>query len=175
MTGRDLDRAEIRQATEKDAERLSLVASATFLETFAGEIDGDALIAYCEQANATAFLGQLLADGAQAWLAQIDRGPVGYSLLKKPELDGARPGDIELKKIYVLSRFHGSGIASKLFDATLAGAQGHQRLLLGVKADNHRAIAFYVKQGFAQIGTRQFDVGGALYDDVVMARELYRD
>ncbi|HCO47421.1 MAG TPA: GNAT family N-acetyltransferase, partial [Erythrobacter sp.] len=55
------------------------------------------------------------------------------------------------------------------------GAQSHRRLLLGVKDDNHRAIAFYTKQGFRQIATRRFDVGGTLYDDVVLARDLDRN
>ena len=50
-----------------------------------------------------------------------------------------------------------------------------RRLLLGVKDDNHRAIAFYTKQGFRQIATRRFDVGGTLYDDVVLARDLDRN
>jgi len=57
----------------------------------------------------------------------------------------------------------------------LRGAQSHRRLLLGVKDDNHRAIAFYTKQGFRQIATRRFDVGGTLYDDVVLARDLDRN
>ena len=48
------------------------------------------------------------------------------------------------------------------------------RLLLGVKQDNERAIGFYRKQGFEQIATRRFDVGGTFYDDVVLARALDR-
>jgi ribosomal protein S18 acetylase RimI-like enzyme len=81
---------------------------------------------------------------------------------------------VELKKIYVLSRFHGSGIALQLLNAAVKHAAGLNRLLLGVKADNHRAIAFYHKQGFDEIGTRRFDVGGTLYDDIVLARDLKR-
>ena len=30
-------------------------------------------------------------------------------------------------------------------------------------------------QGFTQIGTRRFDVGGTFYDDVVLARDLRED
>ena len=67
-----------------------------------------------------------------------------------------------------------TGTAAALFDHALDGAAGHDRLVLGVKNDNHRAIAFYTKQGFAQIATRRFDVGGTLYDDVVLARDLER-
>ncbi len=174
MTAHDPTRAVVREACADDADRLSLVAVATFLETFAGMICGDALVAHCERAHDPGFLRDLLAVGARAWLAEIDRAPIGYALLTEPELEAARDGDIELKKIYLLSRFHGSGIARRLFDAALAGAAGRKRLLLGVKNDNHRAIAFYTKQGFRQIATRRFDVGGTLYDDVVLARAIER-
>ncbi|MBO6525498.1 GNAT family N-acetyltransferase [Erythrobacter sp.] len=174
MTSTQSKTALIREAGAGDPERLSLVANATFLETFSGLIDGDALVVHCEKAHAPARFGDLLAAGARAWLAEIDGAPIGYALLTEPELDAARDGDVELKKIYLLSRFHGSGIARQLFDAALAGAQGNTRLVLGVKDDNRRAIAFYAKQGFKQIATRRFDVGGILYDDVVLARDLER-
>ena len=174
MTHALAERVIVREALGDDVGRLSLVADATFLETFAGMISGDALVAHCRRRHAPAYLSELLEGGARAWLAELDGAPVGYALLTAPELDAACEGDIELKKIYVLSRFHGSGLAARLLDAALAGAAGHARLLLGVKDDNHRAIAFYTKQGFRQIGTRRFDVGGTLYDDVVLARDLDR-
>jgi ribosomal protein S18 acetylase RimI-like enzyme len=174
MNDLDAGKAVIREATAADANRLSLVASATFLETFAGKINGNALVAHCESAHAPDYLGKLLDTGARAWLAEMDDAPVGYALLNEPELEAAQAGDIELKKIYLLSRFHGSGIAGRLFDAALAGSAGYRRLLLGVKQDNDRAITFYSRNGFVQIATRRFDVGGTLYDDVVLARALDR-
>ena len=164
----------IREAGIEDAARLSLVSNATFLETFAGMIDGAALLAHCDKHHEAAYLAKLLEGGARAWLADVDGAPVGYALLNQPELEAAERGDIELKKIYVLSRFHGSGIAKRLFDTVLQAAAGNDRLLLGVKKDNHRAIGFYRKHGFTQIATRRFDVGGKLYDDVVLARDLDR-
>ncbi|MDY7096942.1 MAG: GNAT family N-acetyltransferase [Pseudomonadota bacterium] len=174
MTGAspDYEQVTIRAAGVEDAARLSLISDATFLETFAGQIAGDALVEHCRAKHAPVYLARLLEQGAKAWLVELDDAPVGYALLTPPELDAARDGDVELKKIYLLSRFHGGGIAARLFDAALEGASGHQRLLLGVKDDNSLAIAFYKKQGFHQIGTRQFDVGGKLYDDIVLARDL---
>ncbi|QYJ07770.1 GNAT family N-acetyltransferase [Qipengyuania flava] len=166
------DQAQIRTATAADAARLSLVANATFLETFAGTISGDALVAHCVKEHDAGHLAALIESGARAWLAELNGAPIGYALLTKPDLDAAQTGDIELKKIYLLSQFHGTGIARDLFQAAVDGAYGFKRLLLGVKEDNSRAIAFYTKQGFKQIGTRKFDVGGTLYDDVVLARGL---
>ena len=162
----------IREASVADAARLSLVADATFLETFAGMIDGEALVAHCAHHHAVDHLRERLGGGARAWLAELDGAPVGYAMLVAPELEAAGPGDIELKKIYLLSRFHGGDTAARLLECVIAGAKGYSRLLLGVKDDNRRAIGFYAKHGFRQIATRRFDVGGTLYDDVVLARDL---
>ena len=167
------DRITVREAGVEDAERLSLVSDATFLETFAHEIPGEAMLTHCREKHAPQYLAKLIENGARAWLAEINGTPIGYALLiPQPELDAAQTGDVELKKIYVLSRFQGTGTAQRLFADVLRAANGNKRLLLGVKDDNHRAISFYKRQGFEIIGTRQFNVGGELYDDYVFALNL---
>ena len=164
----------IRQAEAGDVAALSLVATATFLETFAGVLPGGAIVAHCARAYAPEAFAAYLAKGSRAWIAEAAPGdaPVGFTQLTAPDLPGALDGDIELKRIYLLSRFHGTGAGAALMTAAVAGAEGYRRLLLGVYARNARAIAFYRKQGFEQIGERQFDVGGQLFDDVVLARPL---
>ena len=164
----------IRAAGSDDVGALALVGAATFLESFAGVVDGAGIAAHCQHQHAAETYRAYLAKGAKAWIAEVEPGgaPVGYALVCKPELEQAREGDIELKRVYLFSRFQGSGIAKGLMDVAVAASAGHSRLLLGVKADNHRAIAFYRKHGFETIGTRRFDVGGKTYDDFVLARVL---
>lgn len=165
---------DVREANADDARALSLIGSATFLETFAGVLDGDAIVEHCARAHSTEAYRTLFDDGARAWLAEIGPGdaPVGFALIASPDLPGAQHGDIELKRIYTLSRFHGSGIGAALMGVAVAAAGKASRLLLGVYSGNRRAIAFYEKCGFAQIAQRSFDVGGTLYDDIVLARPL---
>ncbi|MGV1682018.1 N-acetyltransferase family protein [Sphingopyxis sp. NJF-3] len=164
----------IREAGEDDAAALALIGAATFLETFAGILDGAAIVAHCAAQHEAGAYRARLASGARAWLAEAQPGgaPIGFALVGKPDLDAAEEGDIELKRIYSLSRFHGSGLGAALMREAVAAADGHRRLLLGVYARNERALAFYRKQGFADIGTRRFNVGGKLYDDRVLARPL---
>jgi len=50
-----------------------------------------------------------------------------------------------------------------------ARAHGKRRLLLGVKADNTAALAFYDRVGFGRIGERKFLVGGMLCDDYILS------
>jgi ribosomal protein S18 acetylase RimI-like enzyme len=164
----------IRPAEAGDADALALVAAATFLDTYAGAIDGDGLLAHCLEHHSAAAYRALLEAGAKAWLVELAPGgsPIGYALACNPALEQAEPGDWELKRIYVLSRFHGTGTSGALLDAVIAAAGGHERLLLGVKNDNHRALRFYRKHGFAEVGTRTFQVGAQSYDDFVLARPL---
>jgi ribosomal protein S18 acetylase RimI-like enzyme len=169
----------IRQATTSDADALALVAKATFLETFAGVLEGADIVAHCaDEHTATRYTAWLATPDAALWLAEIAPGaaPVGYALLSRPDLPVAdpRPTDYELKRIYVLSRFHGTGVGGALLEAVSAAAKarGGKRLLLGVYAGNARALAFYGRQGFRAVAERQFQVGARTYDDRVLALEL---
>jgi ribosomal protein S18 acetylase RimI-like enzyme len=170
----DIPRWTIREARAEDAAALALIGAATFLETFAGILDGDAIVGHCAAQHSEAAYRACLADGARAWIAEAQPGgaPIGFALVAKPDLAASREGDIELKRIYSLSRFHGTGLGAALMEQALEAASGHRRLLLGVYARNERALAFYRKQGFADLGARQFNVGGKLYDDLVLARPL---
>ncbi len=164
----------IREAGYDDASALALIGGATFLETFAGILDGDAIVAHCAAQHVDAAYRTFLAGGSRAWIAEAQPGgaPIGFALIGKPDLAVAGEGDIELKRIYALARFHGTGLGAALMHQALDAASDHRRLLLGVYAGNDRALAFYRKQGFADLGTRQFNVGGKLYDDLVLARAL---
>jgi ribosomal protein S18 acetylase RimI-like enzyme len=83
-------------------------------------------------------------------------------------------GDVELKRIYLLSKFQGCGIGKRLVMAAITHSVSvfAKRLLLGVYACNHSAIAFYERTGFEQLGARKFNVGGKDYDDNIMGLSL---
>ena len=168
----------VRECGADDADALALVGAASFLEGFAGFISGPSMVAHCRGAHSEATYRAYLEGGARAFLGEAatpageNGAPIGYALLTRPELPGAVDGDIELKRIYLLARAQGSGLAGALLEACIAASEGHQRLLLGTHPDNVRAIAFYEKHGFVGLGTRQFNVGGTIFDDIVMARDL---
>ena len=168
----------IRLATPADTPMLALVGAATFLDGFAGLLPGDAMLAHTARHHTTEAYSRYLAlPGVFAWLATAPHGAaVGYSMLTPPELpeETVQAGDVELKRIYTLARFHGSGLAQRLLDPAIVQAHtlGANRLLLGVHAQNHRALRFYHRNGFRPVGKRQFQVGTMLCDDLVLARPL---
>ena len=169
---------EIRPATLADAQMLSHIGVATFLESFLDLIEGQALMTHCsKEHSAEKYTSYLTKPDTAAWLiVHPETGaPAGYALNCAPDLPiDTDASDVELKRIYMLSRTHGTGAANLLMEAAISHAQsrGAKRLLLGTYKDNDRATGFYARHGFKTIGTRQFNVGGKLFDDIVMARAL---
>ncbi|HEX7850455.1 MAG TPA: GNAT family N-acetyltransferase [Sphingomonas sp.] len=169
----------LKRATAADAAALSLVASACFLETFAGILQGVDIVAHCAKANSqVAFEGWAADTDSRVVVAEIASGgaPIGYSVLTPPDFPAVdtHPDDIELRRIYTLPRAHGTGLGAALMAQALldARAMGRKRVLLGVYAGNDRARAFYEKQGFVKVGERQYQVGATLCDDIIYAQPL---
>ncbi len=167
----------VREAGVGDAERLSLVGAATFLESFATMLDGESIHLHCRDAHAVDAYRRFFADGGAAWLAESATGaPIGYAMVGNTALPGSDPDgyDMEIKRIYSFARFHGAGLGPELLRRAVGHAteRGAKRLLLGVHAGNERAIAFYHKNGFSWIADRQFQVGNRHFDDIVLARPL---
>jgi len=165
----------VRQALSGDQHALALVGAATFLESYAGVVDGGAIIRHCaERHTPEVYAKALETPGHALWLAEMAPGaaPVGYLHLTSPDLPvETRPDDLEIKRIYVLASLHRSGLGRRFLAEAVAHAraEGCARLLLGVYKNNDRALAFYERMGFETVGTRQFDVGGRVYDDWVLA------
>jgi ribosomal protein S18 acetylase RimI-like enzyme len=164
----------IRPATAVDAAALAMVAQATFLEAYAALTSIGDMLVHAEKNNSKAAFEKALAEGAQVWIAEAvhTRAPLGFAMLTESSFDNAQPGDIELRRIYVLDRCQGQGLAKALLDVVVAASKGHARMMLGVNSDNQRAQGFYRKHGFAIAGTRTFTVGATTYDDFLYAKAL---
>jgi len=169
----------IRRAARGDEVALSLVGQASFLESFAGTLDGGAIVAHClKQHSVEKYAGYLVDPRSAVWLAEAQPGgaPAGYVVLTTPDLPLAdtSESDTEIKRIYLLHRFQGGGLGIRLMDQahTHARATGKRRALLGVYGKNAAAIAFYERLGYRRVGERRFNVGGNFYDDLVMALNL---
>ncbi len=168
----------IRRASVQDARALSLVGSAAMLETYAELVDGPDIVAHCEHRHAVAVYQAWLADpNAVIWVAEtVRRNVIGYLVLTPATLpdDAPHPDDLEVQRIYVLSRYHGTGVGHALISRAIeeSAARDARQVVLGVLKRNTRAVAFYRRQGFREIGTRVFQVGSARFDDFVFGREV---
>jgi ribosomal protein S18 acetylase RimI-like enzyme len=168
----------VRPCIAGDEAALALLGSATFLETYAGIVDGQDIVGHVGRQHAASIYAAWLGDGrSRLWIAEVAPGaaPVGYLVLTEPDLPvPIAPGDFEIKRIYVLERYKQGGMGRQLMAtaAEYVRARGGGRLLLGVYQRNVAALAFYERAGFQQVGTRRFHVGSRHYDDYVLALTL---
>ena len=166
----------LRPARAEDAAALALVGAATFLESYALVLPGRDLVLYCAQAHAPKVYADWIADPAYAvWTLEVGEGMVvGYAVLGPSILPDKRPDDLELRRIYVLAPFKGGGAGRQLMDAAIEESRKREarRLTLGMYGGNHAALAFYNRMGFKTIGTRTFQVGEKVCDDLVLGLDL---
>ncbi|MCB5358477.1 GNAT family N-acetyltransferase [Vibrio lentus] len=77
---------------------------------------------------------------------------------------------------YVDANSRGQGVAKQLFDCTFksAKAKGYEKLFAYVRADNERALAVYLKQGFEIVGTakKHGKIGDQYFDEVLIEKFL---
>jgi ribosomal protein S18 acetylase RimI-like enzyme len=176
----------LRPAAAADATALALVGAATFLEAFTWMLPGADIVAHCSvQHSAALYARYLAAPDTRITLATSGAdAPVGYAMLAAPDLPtfAVLPTDIELKRIYLFSRFRTAPVtghpglrpAQAMLNAAIADARalGRTRLLLGTHANNLRAISFYRRNGFTEAGARTFQVGAQVCQDLIFAKQI---
>jgi ribosomal protein S18 acetylase RimI-like enzyme len=167
---------EYRDATPADGDALDAMAQAIWIETFAHGVSADDAATYLAEAYGPN--GKLLADlssGAARFHLALDEGRVvGYAKINPPWLPEAEPGALQLSQIYVSGDQHGAGVGKALLDWAIATArtEGASALLLTVWEENHRAAAFYRKNGFEHVGDYAFAVGTQIDTDHIMRLAL---
>lgn len=169
----------IRRCTAGDEVALSIVGQASFLDTFAGVLAGKDILDHCVRQHSSEKYAAWLREAASTvWIAEVEpgRAPVGYLVLTKPDLPlpEISAEDVEVKRVYLLSRFRGAGVGRRLMleAETYARSRGTRRLLLGVYSGNSAAISFYERLGYERVGERSFTVGENTYHDFILAKPL---
>jgi ribosomal protein S18 acetylase RimI-like enzyme len=168
----------IRSAAKGDAEALSELAERTFRDAFAALNTPEDMDLHCERHFAPSIQAREIVDPATDTLVvEHDEALVAFAQVRSgghcQAVVGAGPA-IELLRIYVDRRFHGTGLARDLMNAVLARARdaGARTLWLGVWERNPRAIAFYERFGFSAVGEQVFTLGSDPQRDLVMVRSL---
>ena len=168
---------EIRHASAIDADLISRLGRETFSDTFSRDNTPEDMAIYVAQAFSPEIQAAELADVKSCTLiAEADGTPVGYARLVEgaPSVTIAAVKPIEIVRLYARSAWIGHGVGAQLMRACLDTARslGRDAIWLGVWERNRRAIAFYEKWGFRQIGSHPFHVGHDLQTDWLMLRTL---
>ncbi len=167
----------LRRGQATDAAQLAAFAARTFTDAFAAANRPEDIAAYLPTAYGTSQQASELANpDIITLILDHDSTIVAYAQVRRsvaPQcVDSAAPA--ELWRFYVDQPWHGRGLAPRLMAAVhdAAAELGGQSLWLGVWEKNERAIAFYKKCGFRDVGAQDFWVGGDRQTDRIMVTEV---
>ena len=169
--------ATIRRGVPADAATISMFAARTFHDAFAAENREEDMIAYMSLAFGPEQQRRELSDPGYTYLlAEVEGELAGYALIRAdepPPCVTVRPA-IEVGRFYVDRAWHGRAVAAGLMAACEAEARrrGGRAMWLGVFENNRRAIGFYAKSGFRDVGSHHFVLGTDVQTDRIMVREL---
>lgn len=169
----------IRKAETADAGALAVLAESTFRETFGAANSPEDMDEHCRTSYGASIQAMEISDPARVTLLAECGGQLcGFAQLRwgqRPAgVEGESPGEIQ--RFYVAPAWHGKGIASELMSRCFAelAERGSDDVWLGVWEKNSRALAFYRKLGFKEVGAQVFLLGSDLQRDIVMARNRDR-
>lgn len=147
-----------------DAEELAAFAARTFEETFSAENNPDDLQAHLNTNYGPEQQAAELADpNVLTILVRVSGVLTAYAQVRRsaPPTCVTQASPIELHRFYVDSKAHGTGLASALMREVHRAAHEFEgrHIWLGVWERNSRAIAFYRKMNFVDIGSQFYMVG----------------
>ena len=168
---------DVRRGNSTDAAALAEFAARSFADAFAADNDPADLQAHLSASFGVPQQTRELEDPGVITLLAYSAGV----LIAFAQVRAKRPPDcvtqanaVEVHRFYVDRSAHGSGVASQLMKAAFEAARGFHgtHAWLSVWERNPRAIAFYAKCGFIDVGSTDFYVGPDRQTDRVLVAPL---
>lgn len=166
-----------RRAEPRDAAALAEFCARTFRETYDAHNSEEDMALHLRTHFSEALQRAEIADvDAVMLVAEHEGALAGYAKVRRGAapacVGGERP--VEVQRFYVDRAWQGTGLAYRLMDAAheWARALGADTLWLGVWERNPRAIAFYGKCGFTDVGAWTFTLGKDVQNDRLMVKKV---
>ena len=166
-----------RECTLEDLEILQAFSRRLFFETFADMNTPENMAVYLDKAFAAEKIRAELSDENSVFYFLYRGGKLaGYLKLNEApaQTDIHDEQSLEIERIYVSKEFQGEGLGRCLMEKAISTANGGRKkyVWLGVWEKNEKALRFYKRNGFYQIGTHSFVMGDDEQTDYIMRKDL---
>ena len=167
----------IREAGVDDVAALSAIGHASFRAAYENWSEPDDLVAHLEDFfSEVAIHAAMGLPGCHYLLALNSDVEVGFTKICDSEMPEEIPAEraLELHQVYVMPDQQRFGIGGRLIESATryAHEQSAEGVWLTVWEDAPWAVNCYRKYGFEQVGTMDFKLGRAIYNDLVMWRPV---
>ncbi|QEC52541.1 GNAT family N-acetyltransferase [Anseongella ginsenosidimutans] len=172
-----MNKINIRSVTKNDVMELQKIARETFFDTFSAENTKENMEKYlAERLSVDALVTELNNADSEFYFAEADNKVAGYLKINVGDAQTELQDDnaVEIERIYVLKAFQGKRVGQSLCQKAIDIARQRDAgyVWLGVWEENHKAVAFYKKNGFVEFGKHSFKLGDDEQMDVMMKLEL---
>lgn len=164
---------ELRRAVVADAPALAALAEHCFRDTYAQFNTVQNMELHCRVSYGAALQrAEIERSGMVTWLAVAQGKLIGFCQLNvlraNPSVQAQRP--IEIYRLYVRREWHGARVGRALVQRAIETARelGCDAVWLGVWERNPKAVAFYERMGFVDVGEQIFQLGDDAQRDHVM-------
>jgi GNAT superfamily N-acetyltransferase len=167
----------IRLARPDDALCIAVLGAQVFLDTYATDGIRPSLAREVLANFSVEATSQVLADASTAvLLAEHDGHLIGFAQTseRRPHELFADASAAELRRLYVQERFTGQGIGKQLLAQAerLLAARGAGTMWLTAWVGNARALAFYPRQGYEELGRTVHEFEGERYENRLFGKRL---
>ncbi|MFY0604313.1 MAG: GNAT family N-acetyltransferase [Flavobacteriaceae bacterium] len=168
----------IKQATIIDTEVLALLGRQTWAESHGHYIDDkNNLLKYLNENFSVSKMKQNLSNAKNIfYMMYVDDFPVGYAkiIANKKQENVVSKNNCQLERIFILKEFIPLKIGKQLltYIEDQAKALKFDTMWLSVYIKNKRAIRFYEKNEFKNVGDLNFMVNGKSYENIVFSKKL---
>jgi ribosomal protein S18 acetylase RimI-like enzyme len=173
----NLEQIKFKKATASDASVIADFCEKTFRDTYQDFNSAENISVYCaKHFGPDKQLTEILDPSRYLGLAFLENQIAGYFHLYAGAVDASVKGayPVEILRFYVDRRWHGTGLAQKLIDQAVETSKNlrFKTIWLGVWDKNLRAISFYKKTGFTEVGSHIFDLGNDPQNDLIFVKHL---
>jgi len=167
----------IHKINISNIDELQKISRDTFFETFAHSTSEENMRHYLENNFSKEQLSkEIEQEHSEFYFAILENAVIGYLKINysgaQTELNVQK--SLEVERIYIGKEYYRKGVGQLLLDFALQIAKQQQMdyVWLGVWEENHRAISFYLKNGFITFDKHVFMLGDEAQTDYMMKLEL---
>jgi diamine N-acetyltransferase len=170
-----LSKPVVRVATRKDASLLAELGAQTFRESSPNTRHEDVESYVRENLTRDKLMTCLNVKNTTALILEKCGQAIGYALLSPgtpPNKQVWAPHSIQMKRLYILQEWTGRRLGDVLMARCLEHVRhsGSETIWLTVWRNNERAIRFYKRWGFRNVGVYDFVVGTDIQEDFLLVR-----
>ena len=173
------DSVVVRKPLRSEIPQLAELGSRLFVQTFDGLYSDEDLQAFLNQVHSPAGVAYDWDAGCEFWIAEriAEAGTfIGYCKagpVKVPYDVGDRRV-LELRQLYVDQPFHRGGVGSMFMREFLQLCEERevQDAYVSCWSENQKALAFYARFGFEQVGEYAFMVGNHRDHELILRKQV---